>query len=49
MDRLAAAGTVFTNTFGGSPTGVPSRAILTSGLMPARKGAEPNHSQMKPA
>ncbi len=47
LERLAAAGAVFTNAFGGSPTCVPSRAIVMSGLMPARNGSEPNHVPMK--
>ena len=48
MERLARAGTVFENVFTGSPTCVPSRSILMSGLMPARNGALPNHSGLTP-
>ncbi|MCC7175478.1 MAG: sulfatase [Bryobacterales bacterium] len=48
LDRLAASGMVFENAFAGSPTCVPSRAILTSGLMSVRNGVEANHTQMKP-
>lgn len=48
MDSLAKAGMVFTNVFTGSPTCVPSRSVLMSGLMPARNGALPNHSGLSP-
>lgn len=44
MEKLASDGMVFRGVFTGSPTCVPSRAILMSGLMPARNGALPNHS-----
>ncbi len=44
MEALARDGTVFTGVFTGSPTCVPSRSILMSGLLPARNGALPNHS-----
>jgi uncharacterized sulfatase len=44
MEKLASDGMVFRNVFTGSPTCVPSRAIIMSGLMPARNGALPNHS-----
>jgi N-sulfoglucosamine sulfohydrolase len=44
MEKLASEGMVFRRAFTGSPTCVPSRAILMSGLMPARNGALPNHS-----
>lgn len=44
MQKLASDGMVFTGAFTGSPTCVPSRAILMSGLLPARNGALPNHS-----
>lgn len=49
LERLAAAGTVFENAFCGSPTCVPSRAILASGLMSVRNGVEANHTQMRPS
>jgi len=48
LERLAASGTVFENAFCGSPTCVPSRAILASGLMSVRNGVEANHTQMRP-
>lgn len=44
MKEAAANGLVFENAFAGSPTCVPSRAVIMSGLMPARNGALPNHS-----
>lgn len=47
LEAIARDGTVFTNLFVGSPTCVPSRAILMSGLMPARNGAEANHSGLR--
>lgn len=47
LERLAAAGVTFSNAFCASPSCVPSRAVLMSGLMPARNGAEANHSQQK--
>jgi N-sulfoglucosamine sulfohydrolase len=48
MESMAKAGKVFTGVFTGSPTCVPSRSILMSGLMPARNGALPNHSGLAP-
>lgn len=48
MQALAKDGMVFTHAFTGSPTCVPSRSILMSGLMPARNGALPNHSGLTP-
>ncbi|MGH9627012.1 MAG: sulfatase-like hydrolase/transferase, partial [Bryobacteraceae bacterium] len=47
MQSLAAGGMVFSNAFTGSPTCVPSRAVIMSGLMPARNGALPNHSGLQ--
>jgi arylsulfatase A-like enzyme len=44
MELLARDGMLFTGVFTGSPTCVPSRSVLMSGLMPARNGALPNHS-----
>jgi N-sulfoglucosamine sulfohydrolase len=44
MEALARAGTTFTRVFTGSPTCVPSRSVMMSGLLPARNGALPNHS-----
>ncbi|QDV72709.1 Arylsulfatase [Botrimarina mediterranea] len=45
MERLAAAGMTFDRAFVASPACAPSRAALLTGLMPARNGAEPNHSR----
>jgi uncharacterized sulfatase len=45
MQRLADAGLVFDRAFVASPTCAPSRAAMLTGLMPARNGAEPNHSK----
>lgn len=47
LDALAARGMVFENAYVSSPSCRPSRASLLTGLMPARHGAQPNHSQMK--
>jgi uncharacterized sulfatase len=45
MERLARDGMVFDRAFVVSPSCAPSRAALLTGLMPARNGAEPNHSR----
>lgn len=44
LERLARAGMVFQAAFAASPTCVPSRANLMSGMYSARNGAERNHS-----
>jgi N-sulfoglucosamine sulfohydrolase len=45
MRRLAQAGMTLTHCFVASPSCAPSRAALLTGLMPARNGAEANHSK----
>ncbi|MFM9031445.1 MAG: sulfatase-like hydrolase/transferase, partial [Opitutaceae bacterium] len=45
MERLAAAGLTLDRAFVASPSCAPSRAALLTGLMPARNGAEANHSK----
>lgn len=45
MQRLADAGLTFDRAFVASPSCAPSRGALLTGLMPARNGAEPNHSK----
>lgn len=45
MQRLAAAGMTLDRAFVASPSCAPSRAALLTGLMPARNGAEANHSK----
>ncbi|EMI15938.1 heparan N-sulfatase, partial [Rhodopirellula maiorica SM1] len=44
IDQLAAEGMVFDQAFVASPSCAVSRAALLTGLMPARNGAEENHS-----
>src|SRR5687767_11553237 len=44
LERLARVGMVFDNAFAASPTCVPSRANIMSGMYSARNGAERNHS-----
>ncbi|MCC7196359.1 MAG: sulfatase [Gemmatimonadaceae bacterium] len=46
MERIASEGTVFENAFAGSPTCVPSRAIMMTGLYSPRNGAKANHTQL---
>ena len=45
MQRLADVGMTFTRAYVASPSCAPSRAALLTGLMPARNGAEANHSK----
>lgn len=44
MQRLANDGMTLTHCFVASPACAPSRAALLTGLMPARNGAEANHT-----
>lgn len=48
LDRLAAEGMVFNQAYAASPSCCPNRWTLLTGLMPARHGAHPNHSQVRP-
>jgi N-sulfoglucosamine sulfohydrolase len=48
MQRLASEGLLFRQAFVASPSCAPSRAALLTGLMPARNGAEANHSRPRP-
>ncbi|MEP3479559.1 MAG: sulfatase [Fuerstiella sp.] len=48
LDQLASEGMVFDQAFVASPSCAPSRAALLTGLMPARNGAEENHSSVHP-
>jgi arylsulfatase A-like enzyme len=45
MDLLARDGLTFDRAFAPSPSCAPSRGAMLTGLMPARNGAEPNHSE----
>ncbi len=45
VQRLAGEGLKFTQAFVASPSCAPSRGALLTGLLPARNGAEPNHSR----
>ncbi len=47
LDALAHESLRFDRAFAASPTCVPSRAALYTGLMPFRNGAHPNHSQCR--
>jgi N-sulfoglucosamine sulfohydrolase len=42
MERLAGDGMTFSRAYSGSPSSVPARAVLMTGLMPARNGAVAN-------
>ena len=46
MDMLASNGMVFDEAYVASPSCCPNRFSLLTGLMPARHGAHPNHSQV---
>lgn len=48
LERLASTGMTLDNAFIASPACAPSRAALLTGLMPARNGAEANHTYPKP-
>lgn len=48
MEKIAKAGMTFNNAYVASPSCCPNRFSLLTGLMPARHGAHPNHSQPKP-
>lgn len=48
IEALAKSGITFDQAFVASPSCAPSRAALLTGLMPARNGAEANHSYPKP-
>ena len=48
VERLAAMGMTFDRAFVASPACAPSRAALMTGLMPARNGAEANHTYPAP-
>ncbi|MDE0103327.1 MAG: sulfatase [Bryobacterales bacterium] len=44
LEKLASVGMTFDRAFVASPACAPSRAALLTGLMPARNGAEANHT-----
>ena len=44
ISQLAADGMTFNRAFVASPACAPSRGALLTGLMPARNGAEENHT-----
>jgi len=46
LERIAAAGSIFLNTFSGAAICIPSRAIIASGLQSFRNGAVANGRQM---
>ena len=48
IDALAAQGCRFTQMYAATPTCVPSRSVLYTGLYPARNGAMGNHTQTRP-
>lgn len=48
MQRLARDGMKFTHAFIASPACAPSRTAMLTGLMPARTGAEANHTYKRP-
>ena len=48
VQKMAAQGMVFSHAFVASPSCAPSRAAMLTGLMPARNGAEANHTYPKP-
>ena len=48
ISKLASDGITFNLAFVASPSCAPSRAALLTGLMPARNGAEENHSYPRP-
>jgi N-sulfoglucosamine sulfohydrolase len=47
MAKMADAGMTFNNAYVASPSCCPNRFSFLTGLMPARHGAHPNHSQVK--
>ncbi len=47
IDKLASRGMRFTHAFTASPTCVPCRSLLYTGLYPHKNGAHPNHSSVR--